>query len=357
MKIGILTYHFSTNNYGAILQTYASFEILRKLGHSPEVINLLPGGKQSFLKAIKNKVKLYLSNNIELEIFKKKNLELTVPYYSNDNLHELNKVFDAYYVGSDQVWRASMSKERLIHYFLDFADDEKLKIAYAASFGISSWEGADGITKQIMPLIKSFSAIGVREQDGVKICQDVFNVEAVKVLDPTLLLDKSDYQKIIHKHKKFKFQKYIAYHVIQDRRASGKMPSLAFQQTKIKVINLFGDNKRLLGRSILRYNSIETWLFGIQNAYLVITDSFHCVIFSILFKKQFVCIPNKRGGVSRIKNLLQMLKLEDRFCTSESFDFKHYLKTPINYEHVYSILDQLRDESCQFITNAINSIK
>ncbi|MBA2881480.1 hypothetical protein HNR65_001807 [Desulfosalsimonas propionicica] len=353
MKIGILTYQFSTQNFGAVLQTYASYRVLKKLGHTPEVINLLPGKKLSFKKNLKAKLKLFLYNKIEFERFKKKHIKLSAPYYSDDNLHELDTIFYAYYVGSDQVWRASMSKERLIHYFLDFADNEKLKIAYAASFGISSWEGDTEKTKQVTPLIKRFSAIGVREQDGVDICKNVFNVNAVKVLDPTLLLDEGDYQKIIQKNEKFNLQNYIAYHIIQDRPAKGAIPSMVFQQTKKKVINLFGQNKKILGHSFLKYNSIGTWLDGIQNASLIITDSFHCVIFSIIFKKQFVCIPNQRGGVSRIENLLQMLRLEDRFCESENFDIKFYLNSPINYSEVYSNLNLLRKESFNFLTNAL----
>ena len=140
MKIGILTNHFSINNYGAVLQTYASFQVLKKLNHEPQVINLLPGKRQTFKSKLKQFIKLYLFNNIRFEQFKKKHLNLTEPFYSNENLHKLNSRFDAFYVGSDQVWRASMSKERLIHYFLDFAANEKIKVAYAASFGISKWE-------------------------------------------------------------------------------------------------------------------------------------------------------------------------------------------------------------------------
>lgn len=357
MKIGILTYQFSTNNYGAVLQTFASFKVLKNLGCQPEVINLLPGEKLCFLSKFKKYIKFYLYNNISFELFKKRHIKLTKPYYTTSNLKDLNKSYNAFYVGSDQVWRASMSKERLASYFLDFADDNKLKIAYAASFGISEWEGGAEITKKIRLLIKRFTALGVREQTGIDICRSVFDLDAVKVLDPTLLLDEDIYHDLIRKHKRFKAQDYIAYHVIQDKTFLGNIPSLALQQTKIKVINLFGENKKFLGHSFLRFNSIEHWLTGIENASLVITDSFHCVIFSIIFKKQFVCIPNERGGLSRIENLLQMLDIEDRFCTKKSCDYNYFLDTPINYDKVYARLNKFRDESFCFLTRNLDKTK
>ncbi|MFW5886270.1 MAG: polysaccharide pyruvyl transferase family protein [Bacteroidota bacterium] len=355
MKIGILTYHFSKNNFGAVLQTYASFQVLKKLNHEPQVINLLPGKKQNIKSKLKHFIKLYLFNNIRFEQFKKTHLHLTEPFYSDENLHKLNSRFDAFYVGSDQVWRASMSKERLIHYFLDFANDEKIKVAYAASFGISKWEGDIEITKQIKPLIKRFNAIGVRENDGVTICKQTFNVDAKQVLDPTLLLDEKDYLKILKKNKKFEGRDYIGYHLIQDREANGPLWKKVKTENTFRVINLFGEKKSVLSKRYLKFNSIENWLYGVKNASLIVTDSFHCVIFSIIFQKNFVCIPNLHGGISRLNNLLNMLELQDRLCTAESLDFNYYISNSVNYSLVNEILIQQVKKSIGFLDNAYNN--
>jgi hypothetical protein len=354
MKVGILTYHFSIKNFGAVLQTYASFQVLKKIKHEPRVINLIPGRKQDFKSKLKQFIKLYLYNNIRFEQFKKKHLHLTEPFYSNENLHELNSKFDAFYVGSDQVWRASMSKERLIHYFLDFADEEKIKISYAASFGISNWEGDSEITKQIKPLIRRFNAIGVRENDGVTICKQTFNLDATQVLDPTLLLEEEDYSKIFIKNKKFEGVDYIGYHLIQDREATGFIWKKINADSPYKLINLFGENKSLFGKKFLKFNSIEHWLYGVKNASLIVTDSFHCVIFSVIFKKNFVCVPNQHGGISRINNFLNMLGLEDRLCKSEKFDSNYYISNPVNYSLVNDKLTRYKKESLDFLEKILN---
>jgi hypothetical protein len=108
-----------------------------------------------------------------------------------------------------------------------------------------------------------------------------------------------------------------------------------------------------LGKKYLKYNSIENWLDGIRNASFIITDSFHCLIFSIIFQKNFVCIPNKRGGISRIENLLKMFELEDRLCVPESFELNHYASKPINYKLVNEKWDYYKSKSLEYIKNAI----
>jgi len=356
MRIGILTYHFSTKNYGAILQTYASFQLLKKLNYEPRVINLLPGKKQKFISKFKHVFKQYLFNNNPFNDFIKKHLHLTKPFYSDDKLTNLNSEFDTFYVGSDQVWRASMSQERLIHYFLDFADEEKVKISYAASFGISNWEGDSEITEQIKPLIRRFNAIGVRENDGINICKHTFNVDATQVLDPTLLLDENDYLKLLKRSNKFKGPDYIAYYLIQDREANGDLWKEIDEKSTYKVVNLFGEIKSLLGKKYLKFNSIEHWLIGMIDASFIVTDSFHCVIFSIIFRKNFICIPNQHGGISRINNLLSMLGLEDRLYNSKNYNLNYYISKPINYFSVYEKLSLYKQKSLEFLTRSINSI-
>ncbi|HDQ15473.1 MAG TPA: polysaccharide pyruvyl transferase family protein, partial [Bacteroidetes bacterium] len=204
-RVGILTFHFSRHNYGAVLQTYASFNILKKLGYEPKIINLLPRNSP------RRRIYSIIVREGVFEKFRKRHLSLTNKYYSGSDLSELNKMFDVFYVGSDQVWRPSMAGGLLPHYYLDFADDEKLKMTYAVSFGTSQWEGTDEQNEILRPLIKRFNHISVRESEGVEICDKIFNVKAVHVLDPTLLLDENDYSPILNEFKKviFKDNKYI----------------------------------------------------------------------------------------------------------------------------------------------------
>lgn len=354
-KIGILTFHFSNHNYGAVLQSYASFTFLKSLGLDPIIINLLPQKKQGILTRIKFLVLNRLTNGHYFNQFISKNLELTKKIYGGESLAQLNKYFDIYYVGSDQVWRPSMAKERLLNYFLDFADDSKVKIAYAPSFGVSHWEGSSEITTKVKPLLKRFNAISVREKDGVEICRKYFDVIADHVLDPTLLLDAKTYSyNIISKWKgKSGIKDCIGYYLLTDRKGEGILPKIGNELPGINIVNLYGVSTKFLCYMLFKYKRVEEWLMGIQNASFIITDSFHCVIFAIIFRKNFICLPNEKGGVNRIRSLLSTLGIEDRFCQDMKVDFYYFFTISIDYEKVYFKLDTLKQTSRDYLVNAL----
>lgn len=161
-KVGILTFHFSNHNYGAVLQAFASYVILKKYGYSPTIINLLPVKDNT----IKSFFKSFLTGSIKFELFRKRYLKQTRKIFTLENLRKLNEYFDIFYVGSDQIWRPSMAKSLLEHYFLDFVDEEKIKISYAVSFGINEWNEDEKLTNSIKYLISRFDKVLVREIQG-----------------------------------------------------------------------------------------------------------------------------------------------------------------------------------------------
>lgn len=354
-KIGILTYHYSDKNYGAVLQTFASYQILKQLGFQPEIINLLPNKPSGLFERVKYKIRLFVFNNIQFEYFRKRHFKLTKPFYYYDDLIMLNDRFDGFYVGSDQVWRASMSKENLGHYFLDFAKDSKIKMSYAASFGINKWEGDDINLDVFMKLMRRFKAVSVRENDGVSICKEIFGINAVCVLDPVLLLDKDHYLRIMKKDKKLNEKSYIAYHLIQDKLAASAFFSELKQKSKLGVINLYGDKKKILGKCDLRFNAVEYWLYSILQATFIITDSFHCLLFALIFEKNFVCVPNQHGGVSRIENVLKMIGLEHRLMENNEIDLDYLMNQQIDFNKVHQNLAHMKKFSIEFIQNSLNS--
>lgn len=351
-RVGILTFHFSEHNYGAMLQTYASLNILKKLGYEPQIINLLPE------KKLRRRIYSIITRVGVFEKFRKKHLNLTNKYYPGSDLSELNKIFDVFYVGSDQVWRPSMTGGLLPHYYLDFADDEKLKIAYAASFGTSQWEGTDEQNAMLRPLIKRFNHISVREVEGIEICDKIFNVNAVHVLDPTLLLDENGYSTILNEFKNdiIKNNKYIGAYLLTDPTLKAGHALSASEQTKLKVINLYGHKINILGREFLRFRKVEEWLNGIKNASFVITDSYHCIIFCIIMGVNFVCLPNERGGTTRIKNLLNIIGLENRFCVDKEIDFGNYYSKGIDFASIYERLKPFQNKSLAYLSDALRTI-
>lgn len=358
MKIGILTFHYSNHNFGAILQTYASYTVLKKIGYEPTIINLLPAHNYSFFKKWKFWLISIINGSNNFEIFRRRHLTFTKPIYSFEECQMQNQNFDTFYVGSDQVWRPSMTGNRLFRYFLDFADDNKPKISYAASFGSDQWEGTSEEKQTVSKLLKRFSAISVREDSGLKICFDEFNIKATHVLDPTLLLTQKDYELIECEktNKLLSSKKYAAYYILDDIKGFGEIPKLIDKQLNNSSYNLYGENKSLFEISVFRFGSVGRWLSGIKNSTLVITDSFHCIIFSILYRKDFVCLINEKKGISRIMSLLTKLQLEDRCCTELNIDLKKYLK-PVNYELVFNRLEGEKIESYNFLKTALGYSK
>ena len=127
--------------------------------------------------------------------YNSKFLKLTKKIQNTKDFKNLNNEFDTFIVGSDQVWRTVWLKEKSLHYFFDFVNDDKKKIAYAASFGVDYWEGTPELTEKIKPLIKKFDYISVREESGIDICKNTFGIDnAVCVLDPTLMISREDYR-------------------------------------------------------------------------------------------------------------------------------------------------------------------
>ena len=110
--------------------------------------------------------------------------------------HRCRYEYDAYVVGSDQVWRPNYNPF-MKAMFLGITEREDVKrIAYAASFGTSKWEFSPQMTSECAVLAKKFDMITVREKSGVDLCREYFGVEATWVLDPTMLLNREDYEKV-----------------------------------------------------------------------------------------------------------------------------------------------------------------
>src|SRR5690554_5401891 len=213
MKIGIIT-HPIIYNYGGILQNYALQQILKEMGHevytidklteTPLKTKILSLGKRSLLKLSGKKVKLRgWQTKEESDIINKNTRDFVKQYItttesimSNAEVNKLHQKydFDAYIVGSDQVWRRSGTRGNNLE-FLSFLENNKTvkKIAYAASFGTSEWEYTEEETKKFQQLAPLFDAISVREDDGIQLCKEYLKVDAQHLVDPTMLLTKDDF--------------------------------------------------------------------------------------------------------------------------------------------------------------------
>ncbi|EQA1694824.1 polysaccharide pyruvyl transferase family protein, partial [Enterobacter hormaechei] len=227
------------------------------------------------------------------------------------------------------------------------------KISYAASFGVDYWEVKDEIvTSEIADMVRGFDAISVREKSGISICKNIFLADSTHVLDPTLLAGKGIFDEIIASYNEIDVTcKQIVYYKldVDDIFLSNIQQFSAYKNKK--VTNIYY-NKVETGYA---YYSVGQWLSNIRESEIVITDSFHCVCFCILFHKDFICCINESRGLSRLKSLLMMLGIEDRICSSDDdFINKYNNLRPIDYSVVDNILLKQRILSEEFLMNSLS---
>ena len=354
MKIGILTFQWAHNrNFGASLQSYACKKLLDKISNlqNVKIINFIPNNL-----TLKGKILAYFTAKNFRE-YNQKFLSLTPKIEKFEELKKLNNEFDTFIVGSDQVWRGIWNLDSKTHYFFDFVNDNKKKIAYAASFGVDYWEGTPELTEKIKPLIKRFDYISVREESGIDICKNTFGVDdAVCVLDPTLMISKEDYQPILDdwKDKSHLKKKYIAHMLLDDTEELKKESQNIANYLKADINYIKGKYKKILWKKYFSYNKVSQWFTYLKDAELVITDSFHCTVFSIIFHKKFVVVANPMRGIARLETLLSKVGLEERFFT----DIKDVMKSgildkEIDYDEVEKKLAIHRKYSMDFLKKAL----
>lgn len=380
MKIGIVTFWDSQDNYGQLLQCYALQAYLIKTGHEPFLIRFLPSAKRknmlslilrigkifsptyflTYLKVHKLRKKSNSFNRLHPRNFDqfRKNyiISSSRTYSSFSELWCENWDADAFICGSDQIWSYSLLKDNIRAYFLDFVPLNSKIISYAASFGRSELP-AD--YKEILPtLLNKFTAIGLRENSGVRLCCQAGRNDSTLVCDPTLLLTGDDYLKSI-----------IVNDVCIDNSAfcyllnwETEFPQNeldSFISSKNWTMNYFPahgiENKNIF--SPIHDLSIASWIQSMASSQCVFTNSFHGTVFSILLKRPFVSFPlkgNSSGMNDRLFTLLTMLGLENRVYSIDK-PLEDIVNFPIDWDIVYQRLNQFRDKSMQFLENALDS--
>jgi hypothetical protein len=361
MKIGILTLPL-VDNYGGILQTVALCKFLEKNGHELVLINKnlhIPLWKKSikyFLSLIFPK-KYDIKNQIKRKKIHKgfienkiKNISKILITTSDLKNYVKSENFDAIIVGSDQVWRKQYINDKYYKtFFLDFVNENTKKIAYAASFGKNQWEGENDID-EISLLLNKFNAISTREITGVELLNKIFNYKkATHVLDPTLLMNKNFYiDNIIEKNSLLNINRGgITTYVLDEANNKKEIIDFISNTLNIKSINHLKGFKH----SNTTY-TIPQWLLMIAYCDFVVTDSFHGMIFSIIFEKNFLIIGNQNRGLERFTSLLSELNLLNRLI-SKVEQIKPETYENIDYNKVNNILDKKREESINFLNNSL----
>lgn len=377
-SVGIITI-VKVNNYGAELQAFALQHKLELMGYKAEIIDYLfykhsqhkreKCSKPFYPYPFKKRCKEWLlpkwewlkcqmhrdsSNrrNERFDAFHRENTRFSIHCYSSyTELYNNPPSYDVYCVGSDQVWNPGCYTS-LNPYFVSFAPKGKRKISYASSFGVKNIPYSARM--QYHTLLEGMDAISVREEVGVKLVKDLSGKMAVKVADPTLLLTKAEWNAVA-KFDKVPREKYILLYVLKGSEYITQQAIAMGKIRGLKVIRIckgaFKEDKESSGIENIIDAAPDDFLGLISKAEMVLTNSFHGTVFSILFERDFYTIVKRSTeNNSRQLSLLNTLKIN-----RIKYEDKTFKETaPINWEMVRDILSDFRQKSINYLNQAVN---
>lgn len=346
MKVSILTYHWE-DNYGATMQAYATYRAVETLGHQAEFIDLRLPYAPSISQRIVFGLKRRRFNAFRKRFFK--NLSL-ITYRNVDELRNNPPESDCYLVGSDQTWNPNIAKDLLPAFFLTFGDDKTRRVTYATSIGQNSWEGSPAISDaEIRAALGHFHSILLREDSAVEICRNKFDNEAEQVIDPVLLFP--DYPELTGPLTPS--GEVVAYKLIDDPGFYEIAKTIADRRGL--PIRSIGSVRRPKGFRIAYPERPEDWVRGLATAEMVLTDSFHGTVFSLLYHRPFVIYVGDPTRTTRIESLLRQVGLSDRLLTSRNTveEFYAVADRPIDWVSVDAKLKTLRDDSFAKLKSAL----
>lgn len=391
-KVGILTFH-NFINYGAILQAYALQKKVGDLGFDAEVIDYTSAitgtssalsAKDVFFKLLRYTIKppdiKHLKRRIELLVikriedflfrrdlekreksfnhFRRNYLKISNSSYNRDNIMKAELVYDSVITGSDQVWNPLITQHDL-NFFLSFLSNNNKKISYAASFG-SCNNIPEEFKLKISKAIEDIKYLSIREASGAEMIRHISNREALVVVDPTLLLTISEWDEIIPQNriKEPYIFCYAFFDVPEVRRLCKHLSKIT--GFRIIRLSLYHDSfqriKEYFDTSTTYVNDSGPldFLSYFKGASIVVTNSFHGILFSINFKKDFFVIPPLHGA-ERVFDILKRYNLTNRLSRKEdTLPDKRDIR--INYEGVTTVLEGAREKSIGFLRNALNTL-
>lgn len=362
MKIGILTLPFN-NNYGGFLQAFALKRVLEGMGHEVIIINRRRNRNQSIRNRIGNLLRtLHLLENKQKKVSKYTNqfqkmylFPYTNKYYSSQELKKcLQYKFDIVIVGSDQVWRYRYFTDWIDDFFCNFLDGTNIPhFSYAASMGTDEMDYTQDKIEICSKLLKSFKAVSVREESSVKLLKDYFGVENVQlVLDPTFLLEKQAYIDLFKDNYTKPEKPYIFTYVLDDNKEIYQSIEEFSHKMNMPIIDIKAQTVDIKKLNVIE--PVEKWLSAIYYADYVITDSFHGMVFSLIFNKKFVVYGNIKRGMSRMQDLLGRVELTSKLLSSiNAVDEK--LIEEINWDAVNNRIYTYKKSSISFLEKALSS--
>lgn len=377
VKIGIVTLYYNNYNYGGQLQAYAMQRIFTTPNSEARLISYSTKSSGYFLHRVKDlgwkKTIISIMNKVHfkcLELNKDFRASINTRYkrfddfinlsnhthvYNEKTIIECNDIFDQFVCGSDQIWNPGWWNDIL---FLSFT--QKRKYSYGAS--IARGELKNNEISYIAEKTNDFYAISVREQQAQKLLKGVVRKEVELVLDPTLIIDKKEWEKLVVKPEIE--DKYVLFYMVGDSKGLKKKVYEFCKSKGYKIVSIGFSKNTYFASDVMYSDQIvidagpKEWLGLIKSAEYVFTDSFHGSVFSILFKRQFWCFerdnPNDKSNEnSRLYNFLNITGLASRLLSYDT-QISFNDEGDISFETVSLNLDPLVNASQQYINKCIN---
>lgn len=370
-SIGIITIH-KINNYGSVLQAYALQQVCKQLGYEVEIIDynfpnefhrthscekgissVSQKSEPTWIKALFSYALIKQHKGISK--FVKERLSLSdTQYDSPEQLKDSPPHYDIYITGSDQLWSPRYCKGDP-SFMLHFAPDDSLKISYAASIGADSIP--NNLINQYKSLLNRYRYISVREQSGAKVIDSLIRKKADVVLDPTLLLNHTEWNKIAYPKRLVKKKYILCYFLNYSFDAFPYVDQLANdikQQTGYELVRVARPPHKLsLSDKYYIGASPEEFLALVRDAEIVLTTSFHGTAFAVNFGRPvFTIVQNLSASDSRQVNLMKSLNLNNQIIPVNSA-FPDVVNANYDANMEQYSLQSLRKASINYLKKAL----
>ena len=379
-KVGLITYY--GDNYGGVLQAYALEKLVMANGFDCELISndfLYRGNKAKKRKAKLNNLLAAIRDPFEyiskrgvykkyagqqalraekFSLFRRKHLRINQTGYTcYDDYLTAPPRYDVYLCGSDQIWNPNLYSDNGF-YFAGFAPENAVKISYASSIGVSTVDQRQA--RFMAPLLNRLDVISTREQKGARIIDTISEKTATVVLDPTLLLEAEDWAAVAAP--RLIEEPYVFCYLFGERDYVAEVKKQIRAITGLKIVSIPMVSRELSSGDEKIFDAGPAEFISlIQNAALVLTDSFHATAFSINLKTPFLSLcrfaPSDQKGMNdRLVTLLSLVGLQERLVDAKD-PVSEVLRKDIDFENAHGLLGQKRQQNRQFLTNALNYSK
>lgn len=351
-------------NYGGIMQAYALQQTLSQLGYDPVTMDISYPRFRPLWKRVRSFVyyslmRFSLNANKTTRVvqqhtrrFIQQHIARTEPLGSTKQLQTFYRKHPAhaYIVGSDQVWRSSYVPP-LDEYFLQFIPEEDTvrRIAYGASFGVSPIDIPVSKIPWCTQLLQRFDAVSAREQSAIEVLQQKFNCDAQWVLDPTMLLTREEYitRLDLNREPSGEIFAYMLDYTPDKEKFVRRLAQSHKSKYQLCNPSRIWSTPGVPAKECIM-PPVERWLEGILRAETVVTDSFHGIVFSLIFGRPFIGIINKSRGSDRFQTLIDCLGLK----TYEEDGFQ-IVTLPEDTSHIINTIERYRTNSISFLENAL----